>query len=310
MGIDTTELFSEQPLIDEGTDGGGEFEDSQVLDSTTDNVGTTDTPPEPSGESSVEPPAPKRDQKVPLSALHEERTKRQQYEADLKAERDGNRELQRQLAQYMVQQQQIQQPPAPPPEAPPAFEEDPVAAFNYLQQQLLDSRKQMQDYLQGNQQQQQAQQQHVQLAQQVSAQEATYTQSVPDYPVAADYFYQRKVAEYTAFTGDPVAAQAQVAKDYQGIAALAQRLNKNPAELMYNAAKAMGYVPGAPKPGGQPQQRREAPTSLSNLGGAPKAPDEAGKVGVADISTMSDAEFDKFWNEDIKGGNRNQRPKI
>lgn len=307
MTIDTTELFSEQPLVDESTDQGTNDGQDYSVDLGAD---ANDAPPEPNTESSVEPPAPKRDQKVPLGALHEERTKRQERELELKQERDNNRDLQRQLAQYMIQQQQIQQPPPPAPEAPPAFEEDPVAAFNYLQQQLLDSRKQMQDYLQGNQQQQQAQQQHVQLAQSVSAQEAEYTKTVPDYPVAADYFYQRKVAEYTAFLGDPAAAQAQVARDYQGVALRAQQTGKNPAQLMYDMAKAMGYAPGAPKPGGQQQQRREPPTSLSNLGGAPKAPDEAGTVGVSDISNMSDADFDKFWNDQVKGGNRNSRPKI
>lgn len=304
MTIDTTELFGDQPLIDEGNDGGGEELDTgSDLDTTT----SSNEPPEPGNEPPAEPPAG-RNQKVPLAALHEERTKRQQHEADLAAERQRNQQLQERFNKFLMDQQTAQQQQqAPAPEAPPAFEEDPVAAFNYAQKQLQDMQRTIQEYQQGIQQQTQAQQQHVQLAQSVSAQEAAFTQTTPDYPTAADYFYQRKVAEYSAFTGDVVAAQQQVAKDYQGIAALAQRLGKNPAELMYNAAKAMGYTPGAKQPA---QQRREAPTSLANVSGSPRAPDEKGNITAQDISEMSQAEFDKFWDEEVARKNRSKGPKF
>lgn len=304
MTIDTSELFSEQPLVDEGGDG------DEGLDTNAGLEGIPDTgePPAAEGEPPADPPTG-RQQKVPYAALHEERTKRQQNETDLAAERQRNQTLQDRFNKFLMDQQTAQQQPQQQaPEAPPAFEEDPVAAFNYVQNQLRDTQKQMQDYLQNMQQGQQAQQEHVQLAQTVSAQEATFTQTVPDYPVAADYFYQRKVAEYAAFTGDVVAAQRQVANDYKGIAALAQRLGKNPAELMYNAAKAMGYTPGAPKPG--THSRREAPTSLANVSGTARAPDEKGNVTAADISDMSQAEFDKFWDEDVARKNRNKGPKF
>jgi hypothetical protein len=72
----------------------------------------------------------------------------------------------------------------------------------------------------------------------------------------------------------------------------------NPAEHIYQRAQALGFKPAAR------QQRREAPTSLSSLGGAPRAPDEKGSVGVADISDMSDADFDKFWKEMSRGGSQ------
>lgn len=300
MAIDTTELFNEQPLIEEGNN--DELQDGGDYESTESN----DSPPESNDDSSVgDPPSPGK--KVPLGALHEERTKRQQTEADLAAERQRNQVIQDRFNKFLMDrdtaQQQVQQVP---PEAPPAFEEDPAAAFSYVQRQLQETQQRMQQYLEQQNTQQAAQQQHVQLAQSVSAQETVFTQAVPDYPQAADHFYQRKVAEYTAICGDEQRAKAQVANDYRGIAALAQQLGKNPAELMYNAARAMGYTPGKP---GQ-QQRREAPTSLSNLSGTAQAPDEKSKVSASDISNMSDAEFEKFWNEDVARGNRNQRPKI
>lgn len=304
MTIDTSELFSEQPLVDEGNDNGEGLDTSaETYESTSD----ADAPPATGDEPPANPPAG-RNQKVPLIALHEERAKRQQHEADLASERRRNQVLQDRFNKFLMDQQAAQQQTQQQaPEAPPAFEEDPVAAFNHAQKQLQDMQRTIQEYQQGIQQQTQAQQEHVQLAQTVSAQEATFTQAVPDYPVAADYFYQRKVAEYAAFTGDVVAAQWQVANDYKGIAALAQRLGKNPAELMYNAAKAMGYTPGAKQP---TQQRREAPTSLANVSGAARAPDEKGNITAADISEMSQAEFDKFWDEEVARKNRNKGPKF
>lgn len=288
--VDIAALLSDQPLIDEG---GGEHEDSQPGETfdTGSNIGIGDEPPE-GGRDDGDAPA--RNQKVPLSALHEERTKRQEREADLQRERENNAKITERLTKILEAQQANQQQANQQQEAPPAFTEDPEAAFDYVQRQLADTQRQMQEYLQNVNQNNQAQQQHVQLAQQVSQQEAQYTQTVPDYPLAADYFYQRKVAEYAAFTGDEVAAKQQVANDYKGIAALAQRLGKNPAELMYNAAKAMGYVPGS-SAAPNSQQRKAPPTSLANAHGSPRAPDEKGGVTAADISSMSEVEFDKYW---------------
>lgn len=302
MTIDTSELFGEQPLVDEGGDS------DEGLDTSADLEGgiTSDEPPATGDEPPAAEPPVGRNQKVPLAALHEERTKRQQHEADLNTERQRNQQLQERFNKFLMDQQAAQQQvQQQAPEAPPAFEEDPVAAFNYAQKQLQDMQRTIQEYQQGVQQQQQAQQQHVQLAQTVSVQEAAFTQTTPDYPVAADYFYQRKVAEYTAFMGDPAAAQAQVARDYQGIAMRAQQLGKNPAQMMYDMAKAMGYAPGT-----KPAPRRQAPTSLANVSGSPRAPDEKGNITAADISDMSQAEFDKFWEDEVARKNRGRGPKV
>jgi hypothetical protein len=38
-------------------------------------------------------------------------------------------------------------------------------------------------------------------------------------------------------------------------------------------------------------------TSLSNASGAARAPDERSGVSASDISGMSEAEFDKYWND-------------
>jgi hypothetical protein len=306
--VDISALLSDQPLIDEG---GSEGDDENQLDAIegtgADYTGSGDEPPE-GDEDGGDPPA-QRNQKVPLAALHEERTKRQELEQRTREQQALIDKANERLAKLFEAQQQVQQPQQTPQEAVPAFTDDPEAAFNHVQRQLAETQRQMQEYVQNFSQQQAQQQQHVQLAQQVSVQEAQFTQSVPDYPTAADYFYQRKVAEYQAFTGDELAAKQQVAKDYQGIAQLAQRLGKNPAELMYNAAKAMGYVPGqqqrAPQGGNLP---KSPPTSLANAHGSTRAPDEKGAITAADIANMSEKEFDDFFNGMARKGI--QRPKI
>lgn len=278
--VDIAALLGEQPLIDE--DGGDDGLDTN-LDTESHGENMAGDEPPAAGD-----PPPSRNQKVPLAALHEERTKRQQFETDLQTERQRSQALQDRFNQFLMDQQTQQAPQQQQEQTPPNFVDDPEGAFNHLQRQLAAAQQQMQQYVQGQTSHSQAQQQHQQLAQVVSAQEADYTKSVPDYPQAADFFYNLKVKEYSAFVPEMQAKQ-QVAQDYTRIAQLAQQMGKNPAELMYTAARNMGYVPGS-------QQQRKAPnTSLSNVGGSPRAPDEKGNITAADIADMTEAEFDKYW---------------
>lgn len=291
---DISELLRDQPLIDEN-DGGENDQVDEVLD--TGGADINDDPPDDGGEQ-----PPQRNQKVPLAALHEERAKRQQYEADLQMERDRSNKLQERFNQFLLDQQKPQAPAAAP-EAPPSFEDDPVAAFNYVQKQLQDQQRIIQEYQQGTTQQVQQQQAHQQLTQQAVALEAEYVKTAPDYHQAFDHFVATKVREYSAFT-DEATAQRQVASDCARIAQLAISQGKNPAALIHQAAKNLGYVPGKP----QQQQRKEAPTSLSTVQGSARAPDEQGKITAQDIGNMNDAEFEKFFNEMARKGV--QRPKV
>lgn len=303
--VDISALLSDQPLINEGEEGTTDENQLDAIEGTgADYTGSGDEPPE---DSDGGDPPPQRNQKVPLAALHEERTKRQELEQRTRDQQAMIDKANERLAKLFEASQQAQQPPAPPPAPVPAFTEDPEAAFNHAQQQIAEMQRQIQQYATANQQQQQQQQQFQQLTQSVTAQEALYTQSVPDYPQAADHFFQRKVAEYTAIWGDELTAKQKVAQDCQGLATLAQQMGKNPAELIYNTAKALGYVPGKPS-APQGQQRQEPPTSLANAHGSTRAPDEKSGLTTADIANMSEAEFDKLWKDMSSKGV--QRPKI
>lgn len=55
-----------------------------------------------------------------------------------------------------------------------------------------------------------------------------------------------------------------------------------------------GYQAGA-------QPRKTLNTSLSNLSGAVRAPDEQGKLTSAAVADMSDKEFDDLWSLMAKG---------
>jgi hypothetical protein len=300
MGIDTTALFGEQPLVDEQAE-----QDSGDYDNLPE--GESSEPPEPTGEAPAdgEPPAdtpPARNQKVPLTALHEERTRRQQLDADLATERQRSTQLQERFNKFLLDQQaqqQVQQQPAP--EAPPTFEDDPVGAFNYVQTQLQNTQRQMQEYLNGTQQQAVQQQQHHQLATEVGQQEVQFRATTPDYDTAQEHYQNRKLAEYKALGADDAKAMEILRRDYLAIAQVAKQTGQNPAQMVYNLAKVHGYTAGATPPGKKPN------TSLSPLGGSPRAPDEKGAVSAADIADMSEAEFDKYWASMSKGGNTKPR---
>lgn len=301
--VDIAELLSDQPLINEGDGDGGEelLDTGSELQDGGDYENNADD-----DQGGEEPPEGGRKQRVPLAALHEERTKRQELQTQLQAQQEQQRVLNERLTRILEaqQQQQIQQQ-QPAPEAPPSFEDDPVAAFNHLQNELVRSQQQMQQYLQGNYQQVTQQQQFQQLVQEVTAQEAQFKAVTPDYDAAHTHFTARKVAEYKALGMDDVMANQQLAKDYTGIAQIAKQQGKNPAEMLYNLAKVHGYN-GSQAPGAG-QQRKAPPTSLSNASGTPRAPDEKGAVTASDISQMSDKEFDEFFNGMKRSGI--QKPK-
>lgn len=308
-GLDTSTFFGDQAMVDEST-----LPDVSVAGDAPGNpqqeepAPTPDPTPQPLADETIEHEGKdgQRKQFVPLGALQEERTKRQdaqQRETQL-LER-MNRLLEAQ-AQAQLQTQQPQQEPEKPIEIP-AFVDDPEGHLNALKQQFqreLDTIRQGQAQ---TSQQQQAQQQLQQLAATVGQQEAAYRQTTPEYDQALAFFNERKTAEYMALGLDAGAAAQQLARDYQGLAIRAQQANTNPAQMLHNIAKALGFTAQQqPQQGQQPP--KQAPTSLSTINGSSRAPDQRGNVTAKDIATMSNEDFDKFFNDMAKGST--QRPAI
>ncbi|MNP67662.1 hypothetical protein D3C76_1635190 [compost metagenome] len=76
----------------------------------------------------------------------------------------------------------------------------------------------------------------------------------------------------------------------------------NPAEHIYGRAQELGFTPGRRVPASQGYQMpaKQPNTSLSNLGGSPRAPDERGKLTAAQVSDMSDDQFDQLFEQMAK----------
>lgn len=256
-----------------------------------------------------------RKQLVPLGALQEERTKRQELQQQLTERAAQQDRLAERLARLLEQQQQAQNPP-PEAEVIPDFDEDPRGHVDGLKRQFEQKLQQMEQFMQGQGHSNQQAQQFQAVQQRVAVDENTYRATNPEYNDAAQFFNDRKLAEYMALGMDQVAARQQLARDVYGVAQIAYQQGKNPAEMLHNIAKAFGFA-GKPTPGngggnggGAPAAQKAPNTSLSSLEGSARAPDEKGKLTAAQIADMPDDEFDKLFESMGKQARSSNRIKF
>lgn len=253
-----------------------------------------------------------RKQLVPLSALQEERTKRQEMQQRLQEREQEQARINDRLTR-LLEAQQLAQQPQQEVEQIPDFDDDPRGHVEGLKRQFQQELDQLRQFAGGQSQANQQAQHFQQVQQRVAVDENTYRATNPDYNDAAQFFNDRKLAEYAALGLDPVSARQQLAKDVFGVAQIAYQQGRNPAEALHSLAKAFGFN-GKPVPGngGQHQQvqHKQAPTSLSALEGASRAPDEQGKLTAASIAEMPDKDFDELWAKMAKQSNRSNKIKF
>ncbi|NQD57434.1 hypothetical protein HP546_19035 [Pseudomonas sp. CM25] len=245
-----------------------------------------------------------RHQKVPLGALQEERARRQQAQAELA-------QLQQRLAQIEAQTQQLaqQQQQAQQQAEIPAFVDDPEGHLNGLKaqfQQELENLRQGQAQSQQFVQEQQFRAQVNEVAQDTVKLEAEVRSQRPDYDAAVAHMDALAIEHIKqAYPG----ATEQQIRETQATALLqfalqCRQQGINPAQAMYERAVATGFQGSHRSVRSQPA--RQAPTSLSSVSGSSRAPDQRGNVSAKDIASMSNADFDKFFNEMAAGST--QRP--
>lgn len=263
---------------------------------------TQDAAPEPS-EAHDEAPET-QDRRVPLKALQEERQKRAEYERQLQEFQRREQEW-RQWAEQVQRQQMMGHNGGPQMEqeaAPPDPETDPIGALKY-------EREQRQRLNEAIQQQQQAaqQQQYVQQLNQVAYQAATqFQQQAPDYQDAYRYALQSRAQELVAL-GTPETQVANILqREELSLIDTALRNGRNPAEAIYQFAKARGFsgktaAPAAVAPNPMLQQAKAAVAPSATSGGAPAA---KGTISDADMANLKGAAFDAAWNKRF-GGNKN-----
>lgn len=238
---------------------------------------------------------PTNGKRVPLAALQQERAQRQQLQMELEQHRLQVAQLQayqQQVQQFLAQQQAAQHQAQIP-----AFEDDPQGHVEAVKQQFADELGAMRQQLQSQQ-----------IAAQVHADASVIAPGV--HQAETDFAAQVGVENYaSAFDHVRLNVQQQLMQRFPGaspqelatvevaasiaFARQCQAEGSNPAQKIWERAQALGFNPGQRVPNAQ---RRQPPTSLSNIPAGGRAPDEKGRITGADIAAMSQKDFDALFD--------------
>ncbi len=188
---------------------------------------------------------------VPHQALHEERERRKQIEAEraeLARQNQVLLERTNQLLQRFQPPPQEQPKPAQPGQPTvPELKDDPVGHIIGLVKAVEDRQQQQSQTITEAQQQQQQAMAIAQLQAHAVAMEHEFRQSTPDYDQAIGHMRQAR-EQQLAFAGhDPMQRQQIILQEALGIAARGLQMGRNPAQMAYEMAAAFGYQKPAPK---------------------------------------------------------------
>lgn len=252
------------------------------------------------GSEQVDQPQPqdKGQRNVPLGALQEERRARQAAQEQVRQMQAQMAAQQQQMAQF--QQWQVQQQQAQQQVEIPAFIDDPEGHVKALtaqfEQRLNDMQGQQQHAQHLEQAAAQVQRDAVQVAPFISEVEPRFKASHPDYDAAREFVQadvrNQLAAQYPGATAEQIQGIENVAT--VGFLRHCQMHGIDPCAHVYQRAQALGFKSQHRSPQGQIKQ---APTSLSNLPGGGRAPDEQGAITASRISQMSNAEFDEMFEQ-------------
>ncbi|WP_426418208.1 hypothetical protein [Bradyrhizobium genosp. A] len=185
---------------------------------------------------------------VPLTALHEERTRRKELDKQL---RDAQQQIAEFRGRFSVieklnggQQQTEQQAGDPTPE------DDIFGAVNAIKQKL-----------EATEAEKKAATEHTTFVNNYKADAQKFTATTPDYMAAYNHLLSSRAAELQAigYEGEELGRALQA--DEIAIAQMAMSKGKSPAEMLYALAKQRGYS----KPAETPPKGQEAPTGAEKL---------------------------------------------
>lgn len=229
-----------------------------------------------------------RDEKgkfVPLQAVHEARKQAQ----EAKAETERLREEQRKRdAAWEKRFNDLANPPKPAP--------DPRQDLKgYLDHQLEPVLKVVQETTKEREERQErerASAQHNEFAHNVISREREFAKTTPDYETAAEHWKQERVKELIENGTDEDEAVRVMNGELLWSAEKALKSGKNPAEVLYNRAKRLGYKPAEVKDTKGDDQfdtlERASKASRSLGAASGSAPN---KRSAAQLADMSDDEY-------------------
>lgn len=247
---------------------------------------------------------------VPLAALHEERQNRKQIQAELRAMREEQAQARQQQAQrdqewQIAQQRMAQVIAARQQPAPPSEQEDPIAYTAHVarqtqaQVQALAQQQQMREQQAWQQQQEFAarsqQEQATQALVTLTTQsEAEFAKKQADYQDAITYAKTRRVKELVAAGYEPEHAVQFAQNEGWQLAHQWLTQGRNPAEMGYKMAQAMGYTP---KQAADAEQMREEGQRASKPSGGGAV---RGRMSAAQVAAMTPTQLAKMSDEDFR----------
>ncbi len=237
-------------------------------------------------------------------AFKAERHKRKELKEALEANTRKTSEMEQTLAQLkqsMLSQQQApqQQVPAQQQESVPDPEEDPLGYQQYQIKQLEKTIVSHNKYLTQKHEHEQRSAQESAFNQAYANAAREFTTKTKDFMDAYKYITEARIEEHVAAGFSREKANLFLMDDEKMIVAQAFQDNVNPAERIYNLAKARGYT-GATATNNKklaPKNLEDIKRGLNNSkslkSGGGELPDK--EAGIEDVGDMNFQEFDEFW---------------
>jgi hypothetical protein len=254
-----------------------------------------ETPKDETLEAEATEASQKEDEKekfVPYGALHEERQRRKELQAEVERVRQENAQTS-QVMQQVLQQIKQQQSPAPDPES------DPVAYFQHQIAEQAQQIQQLTQYLNGNAQQAQQAQHETQLVNAYRSSAQEFTKQSPDFVEAYQHLVASRLSEYNALGYTNEQAQAMLNQDEMQLAAKAFQDGVSPAHRVYELAKLRGYQKQQASQEHKMQTIERGVKASSPTGGAP----QGGDITLEALAAAADGsaeEFNELWSKFAK----------
>ena len=263
-----------------------------------------ETEPEPEPEPEAEEKAPKG--YVKIGALHEARNEMRVMRDEMNVMQQNLQQmnvLREQLNQLRISGQQDQQKIAQK-ELEQQYADDPIEflrkqnaelvdRINYIQNQQESVEFQRQQFLQ-------RQQQMGQLIDHVNALENQFRKQHSDYDEAFQFLQQRRMGDYQRLgINDEAQRNQNFHNEIMNVSANSIQNGQNPSEIIYELAKSWGWQSNAGRQAADNIAKietvRKGQTVSKSLSQGGTGGGEDPEVSIADISRMTDEEFDAYW---------------
>lgn len=227
---------------------------------------------------------------VPLQALQEERAEKKQLRDELRQ----YREWQAQLTQRLQQQA-----PANPQREVPDPQTKPLEYINHVLGNMQASTTELQQWRQQQEMDSQQRSALRQYASWAASQEREFVKEQPEYHDAYRYAAEARDKELQALGySDPVVRSGIVRSNTAEIINNAMQQGRNPAELVWEYARARGFAPKSVRAAGDAEAPAKIAAGLQAAGGKLNKGGAGGEgeMSAKDLAGINDPdEFEKAW---------------